>query len=367
MGQSNVGFWVVVALGVVGFRPSLPSGNLEMELGVWAGLVVLYVLLQIPGDVIGGYVLPRRFGRLRGGLGSWVARWGRGVAVHAGVWLLLGWLMLAVGRELGVGVAVWIPPVLGVVLWAGQEAVWKASARVRGRPTSPALVQQAREVGLDPERVVEVDLPSDGGFVGGWVGLPGRERLLVPTAWTDDPEVLRVAMRRRADAWASGARTRGAVAAWLWNAAGWALALVLVPGAGMSTAGELLQASAGVTLWSFLGLLLLPSFSRRAVIALDQRAAVALGRDEVVRVIERLDRDQEDERDRPALQGRVFHPVPTPSVRAAALDEAPSGGTGLWRVTRMALFLSWAQGSWLSRAVHCNAGRPGLWVLLPGD
>jgi hypothetical protein len=33
----------------------------------------------------------------------------------------------------------------------------------------------------------------------------------------------------------------------------------------------------------------------------------------------------------------------------------------------MMLYLSWAGIGGLSRAVHCNVGRPPLWVLLPGD
>ena len=38
-----------------------------------------------------------------------------------------------------------------------------------------------------------------------------------------------------------------------------------------------------------------------------------------------------------------------------------------WNTARTALFLSWASLGLLSRAVHCNCGRPALWVLFPGD
>jgi hypothetical protein len=36
-------------------------------------------------------------------------------------------------------------------------------------------------------------------------------------------------------------------------------------------------------------------------------------------------------------------------------------------VARTALPMSWCCLGLLGRAVHCNAGRPELWVLLPTD
>jgi hypothetical protein len=58
--------------------------------------------------------------------------------------------------------------------------------------------------------------------------------------------------------------------------------------------------------------------------------------------------------------------VPTPSQRVVRLTD-PETAAPPYRITRMALFLGWAQLSWLSRAVHCNIGRSDLWVLMPGD
>jgi hypothetical protein len=361
LGQSNVGFWVLVAAAVLAWRPALPDG-----VAGWAAVVAAYVGAQAVFDVVGGYLLPVRHGRRRPGLGAWLAGWARGVAVHAGVWLAVGALTLAVHGALGAVAAAAVAPLLGLALLAGQGAALRASAGPRmTRPDGP--VQSAlNAAGVDPERVSVVHDVDDRGFVGGWVGLPGAERLLLPASWIADPGRLRVILARRAHALRSGARARGALAGWAFNAVGWALALALAPGASTATASGLLAATAGFTLWAFLGLLTLPTLSRRAVLALDRHAAVALGREPVAEAIRSLDRDQEDEAERPAWQGRIFHPVPTPTERVAALDggeDAP----GLWRVTRMALYLGWAQGSWLSRAVHCNAGRPGLWAVLPGD
>jgi hypothetical protein len=49
------------------------------------------------------------------------------------------------------------------------------------------------------------------------------------------------------------------------------------------------------------------------------------------------------------------------------LTRGTSSSLGAWHVARLTLFLSWSCLGLLSRAVHCNAGRPELWVLLPTD
>jgi hypothetical protein len=66
---------------------------------------------------------------------------------------------------------------------------------------------------------------------------------------------------------------------------------------------------------------------------------------------------------------QVFHPVPSPTNRVHALAQGGPlhGSAAPWRVARTELYLSWTQLSWIARAVHCNAGRPELWVLFPGD
>ena len=89
----------------------------------------------------------------------------------------------------------------------------------------------------------------------------------------------------------------------------------------------------------------------------------------VARLISRLDRDQEDELDRGRIVETIFHPVPAPAQRAMALRyPTPEPARFIpWRVARLSLFTSWASLSLLSRAVHCNIGRPDLWVMYPGD
>jgi len=42
-------------------------------------------------------------------------------------------------------------------------------------------------------------------------------------------------------------------------------------------------------------------------------------------------------------------------------------GWAAWHAARTALYLSWAGVGLLGRAVHCNLGRPEVWVFLPSD
>lgn len=367
LGQANVGFWVLLAVVTLAWRPALATGPATAQALAWAGLVLVFVALQLPFDVVGGWVLPTRHGRFAGSFRAWLAGWARGVAAHAGVVGATGVAVMITARTFGSGAAFAVTAAATLALAAAQGWLFTVSTGRALRPPDPSLGPALAAAGLTA-REVRVAEADDRSFRGDWVGLPGAERLVVPRGWLADPDLRDVQLLRRALARDSGARARGLLGAAAFDLSGWALVLALVPGAGVQSASGLLLASAGFTLWAFLGLLTLPSLSRRAVHAVDRGAAARLGVARVARTLRRLDADQEDEddADRPAWVAAIFHPVPTPSQRVAQLAE-PDGGAPPYRITRTALFLSWAQLSWLSRAVHCNIGRSDLWVMLPGD
>ena len=207
---------------------------------------------------------------------------------------------------------------------------------------------------------------DDPSFVGGVVGLPGRDRVMLADSW--DAETARVQSIRREAVRRSGSRALGAGIGLAFNLAGIALALALTSASADSIAG-LATLSLWMTLWSFVGLLVLPTLSRGAVFAAD-RAAVTAGVEagEVARVLGLLDAAQEDEPRRSRLVETVFHPVPSLERRLALLGGRDAPGLPRpWNTARSALLLSWAGLGLLSRAVHCNCGRPALWVMLPGD
>lgn len=205
---------------------------------------------------------------------------------------------------------------------------------------------------------------------GGAYGVPGRTAWVVPERWASDPE--RVALDAQAvrRAWIarSGARDRGVLLALAWNAV--PLLLVVAIWGAPVAAADVVRWALLATLWSFVGLVSLPTPSRRAVLDADA-AARAQGVDaaRLAGALERLDLDQDDEPERPAAVEAIFHPVPGLRRRLALLaadGPAPSGASA-WHAARVALYASWASAGFLGRAVHCNLGRPEAWVFLPSD
>ncbi len=359
LGITGVGSLVVLAsllLALDAPARLLPDGAgwRAADAAVLAGLVALYVAASAGFDRLGGAVLPARHGRYVPR--PYAAAWARGVAVHAAVLLAASLALLAAGRAGGLPAAAGAGAALVVALLLAQERLARLGGGVR-RDAAGRLVA------------------ADDSFVGGVTGLPGRERVLTPASW--GLATAEVQLARRSAVVASGSRALGVLVAAGWTVGGLALALWLAPGSADSVAA-IATASLWATLWSFLGVLVLPSLSRRAVLLADRAAleqGVPYGR--IQEVLRELDARQEDEPARSRLVETVFHPVPSLDRRLAALAEAATeleaGGSvrrrrvAPWHAARTALFLSSASLGLLSRAVHCNSGRPELWALYPGD
>jgi hypothetical protein len=121
----------------------------------------------------------------------------------------------------------------------------------------------------------------------------------------------------------------------------------------------------GFTLWTFIGLLTLPTLSRQATYSIDQKVIDrGASPENFYATVKTLDRLQDDEPKRSALIETIFHPVPSVDNRRS---DAACMFPIAWHAARMTLFLSWSCMGMLVRAVHCNVGRPELWVMLPAD
>ncbi len=363
-GVSGVGAFVAFSL--VMYLWQLPSTLFPFDGGPlwaeWAALVSLfklYVLISLPFDFLGGYWLPCKYERLCLMFPTFWMKWIRGVLFQGAVMTGSALLLFETGRRGGVWAAAGVLLLLQVLLvafqwplarWAGGLSAkpWRGEA---GAPESSLVVS-----GLDP------------GFSGGVAGLPGREKLILPAHWTDSlpPESLRAVVLRRRGVLATGARLRGLLLASAWNLTGFVVCAHL-PGAGVERLWEFATTLVAFTLWSFLGLLLLPSLSRSAVTGADRYALQeGAGAAALSHAIVEIDQWQDDEPQRGPWLERIFHPIPSVENRLR-LFESPARGGGAWHAARLALYLSWANFGMLSRAVHCNSGRPELWVLLPSD
>lgn len=355
LGISGVGTMVVVT-GVVAYALSGPAessagiggelSRLALFFGGWAAVLV-------PFDVLGGYVLPRAFGRRHPTLGAFAAGLVRGVATQWAVLFAIAAATLLVGRAFGDGAAFGVVSMAVVLLGAFQARLARAVGGLsplveKESPDAPPVFTQ----GADDE-----------GFTGGVVGF-FRPRVVVPARWSDVlavDEYAATLVRRRAVI-ETGGRGVGFLIAAAWVLVGVGLALLL-PGAGAGTAREVVLLYCGATWWTFLGLLLLPTLSRGAVLAIDARARRAGVDAAVLRsAAEKLDALQDGEPTRGKFVESIFHPLPSVENRERAEH---AGGPVAWHAARTMVFLSWAAGGLLSRSVHCNAGRPQLWVFLP--
>lgn len=373
VGISAVGTWVLIAVSglAFGWPPQIAGawgGDAPRGLGSEAAtllmFVVGYAVVQLPFDLLGGYVLPRRYGRVVPAWGVYLAGLLRGVTVHGAVLFAVAGVLTVAGHHGGA------PAMVGAAVTASLLVL---AQRLRLAGALVAMKPVAAPTGIAIEIVSSTRFVKvvDEGFTGGVVGIWRPRFSVVPSAW--GPALgeagLRLAAARRTAAIESGAWRRGRGLALGFTWVGFACCALCVGRSGpaaVGTAAGTIAFSLWFTLWSFVGLLILPTFSRRGVAEVDaQLLAQGTTPDELSAVTRTLDRRQDGEPSRPSWVEAVFHPVPSVNNRRAAPAGRPPRGA--WDAARTAVFVSAAGLGLLGRAVHCNCGRPGLWAFLPTE
>ena len=288
---------------------------------------------------------------------------------------------------------------------SGSDENAPAVARFVPQPGEPALDENAGAA------AVAAAAPApDPAFTGGLVvGVgPGRRALwLLPAAWRRLLPADEIAAERSRRRWgiASGLPGRTLALVLGWNLAGAALGALVLDLSAQPPAGALLLQVCWMTLWTFGSLLLLPSLSRAAVFAAD-RAALAAGHDPRSWIRRFPSVVGEDGGGGSDLVQTIFYPVPSAARRLERLEKPAGAATGAGAAAATAtpaavgaanaagapaavgaanaagaaaagpgfvpgnlardnLYYSWATCTLLGRAVHCNAGRPALWVFPP--
>ena len=341
-----------------------------------AALVSLFGFLAaalFPMDLLGGFLLPNRWRPNTISFGNFVAGWIRGVLVQGTLFVAASLVILFMGRWLGASGAALGVAGFAIILVGSQLQIAKFVGALRSTAGEELeevpVIEQAQSIvskwGWKSRRVTVLD-HHDTGFTGGIVGLPGMETVVLPASTLTklSPEQLAIVVARRLEAIQSGSRTRSLLLALVWVIVGFALS-TLLPGASVSSVAGLTMTCLGFNLWTFLGLLTLPTLSRQASYAIDGKVLQSGASPEVFQqTVKTLDMLQDDEPLRSALIETIFHPVPSvDNRRSAASGNAPIA----WHAARITLFVSWACMGMLVRAVHCNIGRPELWVMLPAD
>lgn len=345
LGITNVGFWVLAAgtglTWLVNFRADAAGTRLLVAIGVGA------TAAQAVFDFVGGVTLmPGRPPSVM----TFLRTWSRGALVHT--------LVLA-----GVGVV----SAASIWLTGGFSAgiVFSMAALALGRRHLLRLVGgiEVAEQVHDGERIFAV-AASDPAFTGGFVGLGRRAKSLVPANWMNalpKSEFATESSRRR---WqiTNGLPARAFILILIWNLLGTFIGTQLFDLAARPLGIALLGHACWMTLWTFISLLVLPALSREAVFAAD-RAAADSGHDVRAWIARFADICGEDGSPNAAVQ-TIFYPVPSAEKRLRQLDH-PSSGFVPGNLARSNLYCSWATFTLLGRVVHCNVGRPALWVFPP--
>jgi uncharacterized protein YbjT (DUF2867 family) len=305
LGISAVGSLVVLATAAL--AANLPD-RVNQALGdsptaiAW-GLVLFvlaYLAIHLPFDMAGGYLLPRRHSRAHPSFGLFVRRLVRGQLVHGTMLLACAATLTIAGRLFGMAGVIAAAAILVLVLLVGRLRLASLCAKLVLTPSGPSDLDRN-----DSLQVWLGDSPDEG-FTGGIIGTLRPSGHLLPLAWRNKlgRDGFQLAVQRRSLAVATGGWLRGRLGAIVFTIAGIGLSAWLASPHQLGTAGGTIALSLWFTLWSFLGLLALPSLSRRAVAEIDMRL-----RDQgcdaqlLALVTQQLDGLQDDEPTRPTLVG----------------------------------------------------------------
>ena len=345
LGITNVGIWVLSAS--AGLYWLVHHGAHAVDGSRLAAIAVGAVAVQAVFDCIGG---TRLMPEPRPPLTGFLRRWSRGVVVHSLVLAGVGFLSYASFRSSGGFCLAILLATCGLAL--GRRHLLRA---ISGSSTT--------RITSAGEAILAV-AATDPALTGGIVGFGRRARSLLPASWLDalpKGELAAESSRRR---WQieNHLPARSFVVILGWNLAGAYAGSLAFRLAERPPLDALLGHACWMTLWAFGGLLVLPVFSRNVVFAADSAAADA-GIDPRNWIARFPGVVGEDGSPRAAVE-TIFYPIPSAARRLRQLEK-PRLRFVPGNLARSNLYYSWATLTLLGRAVHCNVGRPALWVFPP--
>jgi hypothetical protein len=333
--------------------------------------VIVFSLFSLPFDLT-GLMIERHYQRSSETMLSYLWRWCKASVKHG--WLFVAMVLAITSTFHACGIL----GLVGCSIAFSFLLIWKQTelARLYSGVCFDDLPQELRDsFPRNREGAVPIIIArsQERCLSGGIVGLPGAEAIVIPQMWLNNfsRETLWAEVTRRNSIIASGGRTRGVMLAILFTLVGIlaaALATTSLFHLQIDQTAGIVTMSLSFTIWSFLGLLLMPYPSQLGVFEAD-RLALAKGvrKDLLVQTIGMIDKDLEDEPSRSRSVETIFHPIPTVENRIKALEDERDITRGGWHAARYAVMLSVVGLGLLGRAVHCNAGKPELWAMLPAD
>ena len=370
LGMSTVGTVVLVCLAVLGFElyRKFEAVILESVVDQVIALAIILALVfgaLLPFDILGGFILPTKFSKSKTTFQRWFIAYLLAVTGQFFSYIILGVLVVNLASfrpfiaTLGFAVlSILVLLIRNMVISCRLKPYSKVDDGLR---KGEALARSW----LPISNQIFIVNREDIGYTGGIIGFGRRSKILIPRRWLSfGVDVLATIIARRAIAISSFSHTTGVIIALACNISGFVCATLLASSP-ISSLAWLIEFIAWFNLWTFLSLLILPTFSRSASSLVDYRlVSLKVPKALVIHATETMNGLQDNERSRNMLIETIFHPIP--SVERRSL-ERPLFPIKTWQVARTSLFVSWAGLSLLARAVHCNVGRPDLWLLPPSD
>ena len=345
LGITNVGFWVLTASAGLYWL----AHHRAHAVDAWrlAVIAIGAVAVQAVFDFIGG---TRLMPEPRPSLTGFLRRWSPGVVVHALVLAGVGLLSYASFRSSGGFCLAILLATSGLAF--GRRHLLGAI----GRSSTTSIASEG-------DAILAV-AATDPALTGGIVGFGRRARSVLPASWLDGLQKGELAAESSRRRWQidNGLPDRTFVVILSWNLLGAYAGSLAFGFAERAPLDALLGHACWMTLWTFGGLLVLPALSRNVVFAAD-RAADDAGIDPRGWITRLPGMVGEDGSPRAAVE-TIFYPIPSAARRLRQLEKA-SPRFVLGNLARSNLYYSWATLTLLGRAVHCNVGRPALWVFPP--
>jgi len=359
-GILSVGFWVLWSLGILLFGDLVTSFSQKLSLAeAVITIIIIYILFSLPFDLVGGWILPRKFKRSTLSFSLFMKSYLKGIGFHSAFLFLIGSMLLLI---IAITPFFWqwiVMLIFGTMIQFFLLYFQNPIARLLGN------------FGITSSPEFEVWQSSDIGFTGG-ISLR-KKKMVLPKDWIVNysPKEIQLLLDRREFIIHSSSYKSGVRGAILFNLIGFLIGNFGCQQSGITIASSgyfsyLLFWSSYVTLWSFVGLLVLPTLSQKATIFADTKWK-NVEKSAVTHLITQLDQFQDKEPKRSAGIQMIFHPISSVELRMKGLENESSSSLNPWHIARHSLYLSWGGWSLLGRAVHCNVGRPDLWVFLPTD
>lgn len=341
LGIFNVGFWFLVSIAILLNQKYLNFNYSYNSLLSVFLFYAIYILFQFPFDILGANLTgENNFNKY------WLLQWLVGSVLQFGIWGSLTCFIYLFSFYGGITLATFLL-LISLPFLQGYFSVLinkKNSIGNTGNSNGNLLILDSNEKS----------------FTGGVVFQFFRKINIISKAIYSS-EYYSVELQRRSTAFNVLLKTN--ITLILWNLIGVLTGEFFNIYDSDRIELKILYLSSWMTIWSFISLILFTRLSHNHIYACDRTAAndnKAL----LIKWIKFYPSIVGENGHQNQIKQSVFYPVPRIENRIESLNRS-SSFINLGNLTRQNLFISWAVLNLSARSVHCNVGRPLLWVLPP--